>query len=78
MPSIDADTFAIVNSNIDITNRENRELLKELYQLKNNDSGAAGELKQKNFIYNQLYVQNIVLLVMILGLSGLYVYKRKA
>lgn len=76
MPS--NEDITMLNQNIATTNSDNIELIQTLQRLKNKDSGAGGELLQKNFLYNQLYAQNIVMLVIILGLSGVYLYKRKS
>lgn len=69
-----------INSKIIKINSENELLVEKLNKLQNHNSGAGGELKQKNYLYNQLLTQNIVLFGIILGAScaGVFMYKKRS
>jgi hypothetical protein len=61
-----------LNEKIATINAENKKLSSKLTILDEQDSGAVGALEDKTNVYNELYIQNIVLLVMIILNSSLY------
>ena len=72
-----ASSIAQINNNINETNNENNSLIKKLNRLQAHNSAAGGELKEKNYLYNELLTQNYILLFMILGASGIFMYIKK-
>ena len=72
-----ASSIAQINNNINEINNENNNLIKKLNRLHAHNSAAGGELKEKNYLYNELLSQNYVLLFIILGASGIFMYIKK-
>ena len=64
-----------VNKNITKLNNENAKLLRKLNTLENQNSGAEGELYDKEYIYNEIYIENIILLLVIFG--GIILYTKR-
>ena len=62
-----------LNRKIANINADNRRLSSKLSLLDQQDSGAIGALQDKTNVYNELYIQNIVLLVMIILNGSLYI-----
>lgn len=68
-----------LNKSITALNKENTILTNRLYNLNNQDSGAIGELKEKKFIYKELYTYNFILFIIILGnITGFVINKYKS
>lgn len=61
-----------LNRKIIKINKENDILTKEFNSLQNLNSGAEGELIEKRYLYNELYIQNIVLLLVLIVSVGIY------
>ena len=55
---------------------KNKNLSTKLSRLQNHNSGARGELLNKNYIYKEIFTQNLILLTIILSSSGFYLYKK--
>ena len=66
-----------LNNNINQITQENNTLSKKFYELQNHNNAAYGEYKQKHYLYNQLYIENIVLLCIIGSISGFFIYNIK-
>lgn len=66
-----------INNNIITMSNKNNILTNKLNKLQNHNLAARGELKEKNYLYNELLTQNIVLLFIILGASGVFFLKNK-
>ena len=64
-----------INDKIEKLNKSNARLTKKLNDLENLNSGASGELQDRKFIYNINLAQNIILVVIITGCTGLLYYK---
>jgi len=67
----------IINLNNTITklNRENTKLTTKVNTLDNQDMAAHGELTDQKFVANQIYIQNIILLILIISTVGSYLVK---
>lgn len=67
-----------INNHILTLNDENRLLLQNLNTLDNQDFAGHGELFDKKNIYNEIFIKNIILILIILGSSimGIYNYKQ--
>ena len=61
-----------LNEKITTINAENKKISRKLTILDNHDNGAVGALEDKTNVYNELYIQNIVLLVFIILNSSIY------
>ena len=62
-----------LNKEITKLNKENTKLSNKLNTFDNQGLAAEGELKSQQFIYNEIYAQNIILTIIILGNVGLYI-----
>ena len=62
-----------LNRLITMIDTQNQQLSSKLSILDEQDSGAVGALQDKTNVYNELYIQNIVLLVVIILNSLLYI-----
>ena len=67
--------IAKTNDKIEELNKSNSRLTKKLHSLENLNSGASGELIDRKFIYNINFSQNLILVAIITGCSGLLYYK---
>lgn len=65
------------NDKIDELNKSNARLSKKFNSLENLNSGASGELKDRKFIYNINLAQNLILVALISGCTGLLYYKER-
>jgi len=65
----------ILNEQITLLNVENAALTNQYYRLNNQNNAAAGALVDQQFLYNELYAQNIALVCLIIANIGLYSYK---
>ena len=65
------------NAKIEELNKSNARLTKKLNDLENLNSGASGELQDRKFIYNINLAQNLILVVIITGCTGLLYYKER-
>lgn len=67
----------IINLNNTITklNRENTKLTTKVNTLDNQDMAAHGELTDQKIVANQIYIQNIILLILIISTVGSYLVK---
>lgn len=61
-----------LNKKIGELNKDNTRLTKKINDLENLNSGASGELQDRQFIYNINLAQNVILAVIITGGIGLY------
>ena len=62
-----------LNEEITKLNKDNTKLSNKLNTFDNQGLAAEGELKSRQFLYNELYIQNIILTIIILGNIGLYI-----
>jgi len=67
----------LLNNNINEIIKENNTLSNKFYDLQNHNNAAYGEYKQKNYLYNQLYIENMVLICILGSISGFFIYNRK-
>ena len=65
-----------INEDINKITDENNSLERDLIRLKNNNNAAHGEYKQKHYIYNQLFLENIILASTLSTIIFLYIYKK--
>jgi len=64
-----------LNERITSVNTENARRLNRLNTFGSADLAAEGELKNQKVLYNELYIQNIVLVLLVLLYAGIFIKK---
>ena len=65
-----------LNDQITFVNTENSTLMKKLNTFGSADLAAEGELKIQKVLYNELYIQNVILVLLVLLYTGLFIKKK--
>lgn len=65
-----------LNDLITSVNTENSTLMKKLNTFGSADLAAEGELKIQKVLYNELYIQNVILVLLVLLYTGLFIKKK--
>ena len=63
-----------INNKLEEIETKNNSLFKNLTKLQNNNNAADKQLKETNYIYNQIYKENIILMSVIASTIAIYIY----